>query len=90
MVALILLISPGTELSDAEWSYIEPHLPFLKGHGRARTHSLREIIGAIFYVLKSDCFSTTENGAVRRIEPDLSRQKGSTGGALYPSARRHG
>jgi transposase len=45
----------ATELSDAEWGYIEPPLPVLKGQGRARTHSLREIIGAIFYVSKSDC-----------------------------------
>ena len=44
-----------TDLSDAEWSYIEPHLPVPKGRGRPRTHSLREIINAIFYVLKSGC-----------------------------------
>lgn len=45
----------ATDLSDAEWSCIEPHLPVPKGHGRPRTNSLREIIDAIFYVLKSDC-----------------------------------
>src|SRR5215212_8614459 len=28
-----------TDLSDAEWRYIEPHLPASKGHGRPRTHS---------------------------------------------------
>ena len=44
-----------TDLSDAEWNYIEPHLPAPKGHGRPRTHSLREILNAIFYVLKSGC-----------------------------------
>jgi hypothetical protein len=32
-----------TDLSDAEWNYIQPHLPAPKGHGRPRTHSLREI-----------------------------------------------
>src|ERR671912_2366408 len=31
-----------TDLSDAEWSYIEPHLPAPKGHGRPRTHSPRD------------------------------------------------
>ena len=42
-----------TDLSDAEWTYIEPHLPVPKGHGRPRIHSLREILDAIiFYVLK--------------------------------------
>jgi putative transposase len=44
-----------TDLSDAEWNYIEPHLPAPKGYGRPRTHSLREILNAIFYVLKSGC-----------------------------------
>src|SRR5215212_2089674 len=38
-----------TDLSDAEWSYIEPHLPAPTGQGRPRTHSLREILNAVFY-----------------------------------------
>jgi len=44
-----------TDLSDAEWNYIEPYLPAPTGHGRPRTHSLREILNAIFYLLKSGC-----------------------------------
>ena len=44
-----------TDLSDAEWSYIQPHLPAPKGLGRPRTHDLREILNAIFYLLKSGC-----------------------------------
>src|SRR5215203_4952041 len=44
-----------TDLSDEEWNYIEPHLPAPEGHGRPRTHSLREILNAIFYLLKSGC-----------------------------------
>src|SRR5215204_469225 len=44
-----------TDLSDAEWKYIEPHLPVPKDHGRPRIHSLREILDAIFYVLRSGC-----------------------------------
>src|ERR687883_1025418 len=43
------------DLSDAEWNYIEPHMPAPKGHGRPRIHSPREILDAIFYVLKSGC-----------------------------------
>src|SRR5215207_6963567 len=42
-------------LSDGEWKYIEPHLPRPKGQGRPRIHSLREILNAIFYVLRSGC-----------------------------------
>ncbi len=44
-----------TDLSDAEWNYLKPHLPAPDGHGRPRTHSLREILNAIFYLLKSGC-----------------------------------
>jgi putative transposase len=44
-----------TDLSDAEWIYIEPHLPVPKEHGRPRIHSPREILDAIFYVLRSGC-----------------------------------
>jgi len=44
-----------TDLSDAEWKYIEPHLPLPKEHGRPRIHSLREILNAVFYVLRSGC-----------------------------------
>jgi putative transposase len=44
-----------TDLSDAEWNYIQPHLPSPKRHGRPRTHALREILNAVFYVLKSGC-----------------------------------
>jgi putative transposase len=44
-----------TDLSDSEWKYLEPHLPTPKGYGRPRTHDLREILNAVFYVLKSGC-----------------------------------
>jgi putative transposase len=44
-----------TDLSDAEWNYIEPYMPAPKGHGRPRIHSSREILDAIFYVLRSGC-----------------------------------
>src|SRR3712207_1912961 len=45
----------STDLSDDEWKYIQPHMPRPKGHGRPRTHSLREILDAIFYLLRSGC-----------------------------------
>jgi putative transposase len=44
-----------TDLSDAEWSYIEPYLPTPKAPGRPRVHSLREILDAIFYIVRSGC-----------------------------------
>jgi putative transposase len=44
-----------TDLSDAEWNYIEPHMPPPSGQGRPRIHSLREILDPIFYILRSGC-----------------------------------
>jgi putative transposase len=44
-----------TDLSDAEWNYIESHMPAPKGYGRPRTHNLREILNAVFYVVRSGC-----------------------------------
>jgi putative transposase len=44
-----------TDLSDEEWKYLKPHVPVPKGHGRPRIHTLREILNAIVYVLRSGC-----------------------------------
>ena len=45
----------STDLSDAEWAYLEPHLPAPKANGRPRVYPLREILNAIFYVVRSGC-----------------------------------
>src|ERR687890_1926155 len=47
--------SYSTDLSDAEWGCIEPHVPPPGRRGRPKTHTTREILDAIFYVLKSGC-----------------------------------
>jgi putative transposase len=44
-----------TDLCDAEWSCLESHLPAPKANGRPRIYPLREILDAIFYVLRSGC-----------------------------------
>lgn len=45
-----------SDLSDVEWQQVEPHLPKRRSpRGRKREHSLREIVNAIFYVLRSGC-----------------------------------
>jgi putative transposase len=41
-----------TDLTEAEWRVIEPHLPAPCRKGRPRARSLREIVDAIFYVLR--------------------------------------
>src|ERR1044072_743439 len=42
-----------TDLSDDEWRCISPHLPCPTRQGRPRLHSLRAILDADFYLLKS-------------------------------------
>ena len=44
-----------TDLSDAEWSYLEPYLPASKTIGRPKIHQTRKVLDAIFYILKSGC-----------------------------------
>jgi putative transposase len=44
-----------TDLSDEEWGLLEAHLPASKWRGRPRLHSPREILNAVFYILKSGC-----------------------------------
>lgn len=41
-----------TDLTDAEWRVIEPHLPPGKTTGRPRAWPMREIVNAIFYVMR--------------------------------------
>jgi len=45
----------ATDLSDAEWRCVDPHLPGPKGRGRPKIHGSRVILDAVFYVLKSGC-----------------------------------
>jgi putative transposase len=44
-----------TDLSDNEWQVIEPLLPQSRQLGRPRQHSRRDILDAIFYVLRTGC-----------------------------------
>ena len=44
-----------TDLSDAEWQVIVLHFPAAKSGGRPRKYSLREILNAIFYIVRSGC-----------------------------------
>src|SRR5215212_4259814 len=47
--------SYATDLSDAEWECLEPYIPPPKKRGRPRSHSVRELLDAVFYILKSGC-----------------------------------
>jgi len=46
----------STDLTDAEWQCLEPHVPAPSKRGRPRVHATRIILDAIFfYVLRSGC-----------------------------------
>jgi putative transposase len=45
----------STDLSDDEWECLELHVPTPSRRGRPRIHSTREILNAVFYVLKGGC-----------------------------------
>jgi putative transposase len=45
----------ATDLSDDEWRILEPLVPKAKPGGRPRTYETRELLNAIFYVLRGGC-----------------------------------
>jgi putative transposase len=47
--------SYSTDLTNAEWERLQLHVPPPNKRGRPKTHSTREILNAIFYLLKSGC-----------------------------------
>src|SRR5262245_812633 len=44
-----------SDLSEAEWLLIEPLIPIAKSGGRPRRVEMREIVNAMFYVVRSGC-----------------------------------
>ena len=44
-----------TDLTDAEWALVEPHIRPAKRGGRPRTVKVREVMNAILYLLGTGC-----------------------------------
>ena len=44
-----------SDLTDAQWAILKPLLPSPKERGRKRLVNLREVVNAIFYVLRTGC-----------------------------------
>jgi putative transposase len=44
-----------TDLTEAEWALLAPLMPAAKRGGRPRTTDIREVVHAIFYVLRGGC-----------------------------------
>ena len=47
--------SYSSDISDDQWKVIEPLIPPAKPGGRLRSVDMREILNAIFYVVRSGC-----------------------------------
>lgn len=45
----------GSDLTDEEWRLLGPLLPGPRRTGRRRAWPMREVINAIFYVLRAGC-----------------------------------
>jgi putative transposase len=43
-----------SDITDAQWALLKPHLPVYPG-GRPRITNLRDVVDAIFYVLRTGC-----------------------------------
>jgi putative transposase len=44
-----------TDLTDEQWEILQPLIPSEKPGGRPRKTNIREVINAIFYLLRSGC-----------------------------------
>ena len=44
-----------SDLTDVEWALVAPFIPAPKPGGRPALHSRREIVNAIFYVVREGC-----------------------------------
>jgi putative transposase len=44
-----------SDLTDAQWSILEPLIPPAKPGGHPRTQNMREIVNAIFYLVRGGC-----------------------------------
>ena len=47
--------SYDTDVTEAQWQRLEPLVPAVKSGGRPAQHTRREIVNAIFYVVRSGC-----------------------------------
>ena len=44
-----------TDLTDAQWAWIEPHMPPTETAGRHREVAMREVINAMLYLTRTGC-----------------------------------
>jgi transposase len=44
-----------SDLTDAQWALVAPHIPAAKSGGRRRTTDVRTVLDAIIYLLHTGC-----------------------------------
>src|SRR5712691_7899642 len=45
----------STDLTDAQWAQLEPHIPPAQPGGRPRSQNVRELLNALFYRERTGC-----------------------------------
>ena len=51
----MILARYPTDLTDTQWAVLAPLIPAAKAGGRPRTTDMREVVNAVFYVLRGGC-----------------------------------
>ena len=51
----MILARYPTDLTDTQWTVLAPLIPAAKAGGRPRTTDMREVVNAVFYVLRGGC-----------------------------------
>jgi len=51
----MILARYPTDLTDTQWTVLEPLIPAAKAGGRPRNTDMREVVNAVFYVLPGGC-----------------------------------
>jgi transposase len=44
-----------SDLTDAQWALIEPHIPAAPPGGRPRKTDMRDVVDALLYILRTGC-----------------------------------
>ena len=44
-----------SDITDAQWPLIEPHIPLVRPGGRPRKTDVRDVLDAILYILRTGC-----------------------------------
>src|SRR5580700_9639442 len=51
----MILARYSTDLTDTQWAFLAPLIPAAKVGGRPRSTDMREVVNAVFYVLRGGC-----------------------------------